>query len=120
MALIKCPKCGKTISDSSDICFHCGCQLNLTKLDAHNKNDISNFQNELMGSSSNNAQNNENDTAKCPMCGSSSLSLQEKGFSYGKAAAGAVLVGGVGLLAGGIGAKKRKVVCLNCGNEFEI
>lgn len=27
MALIKCPECGKKISDKSTVCVHCGCPL---------------------------------------------------------------------------------------------
>lgn len=28
MALIKCPECGKQISDKSDVCIGCGCPIN--------------------------------------------------------------------------------------------
>lgn len=58
--------------------------------------------------------------AKCPKCGSTSLSGGKQGFGYGKAVAGAVLLGGVGLLAGGIGANKTVVTCLNCGYKFKM
>ena len=27
MALIKCPECGKKISDKADACINCGCPL---------------------------------------------------------------------------------------------
>lgn len=49
-----------------------------------------------------------------------SLSGGKQGFGYGKAVAGAVLLGGVGLLAGGIGANKTVVTCLNCGYKFKM
>ena len=58
--------------------------------------------------------------AKCPKCGSTSLSGGKQGFGVGKAVAGAVLLGGVGLLAGGIGANKTVVTCLNCGYKFKL
>ncbi len=58
--------------------------------------------------------------AKCPKCGSTSLSGGKQGFGLGKAVAGAVLIGGVGLLAGGIGANKTVVTCLNCGYKFKL
>jgi len=58
--------------------------------------------------------------AKCPKCGSTSLSGRKQGFGLGKAVAGAVLLGGVGLLAGGIGANKTVVTCLNCGYKFKL
>ena len=58
--------------------------------------------------------------AKCPKCGSTSLSGAKQGFGLSKAVAGAVLIGGVGLLAGGIGANKTVVTCLNCGYKFKL
>ena len=33
MALIKCPECGKEISDTCDHCIHCGYKLNQKKVD---------------------------------------------------------------------------------------
>ena len=35
-----------------------------------------------------------------------------------KAAAGAVLAGGIGLLAGTIGSNKIELTCLSCGNKW--
>ena len=58
--------------------------------------------------------------AKCPKCGSVSLSGSKQGFGIGKAVVGAALVGGVGLLAGGIGSNKTVVTCLNCGYKFKL
>lgn len=58
-------------------------------------------------------------TAKCPVCGSTSLTCNKQGFGIGKAVVGAVIAGPYGLLAGGIGANKQIVTCLNCGNKFK-
>lgn len=58
--------------------------------------------------------------AKCPMCGSTSLSGNKQGFGIGKAAVGAVMFGGIGLLAGGINANKTVVTCMNCGHKFKL
>ncbi|MBE2229953.1 MAG: hypothetical protein IAE96_04830 [Chitinophagaceae bacterium] len=55
---------------------------------------------------------------KCPKCGSTQITANKKGFSGKKAVAGAILTGGVGLLAGTIGSNKVKITCLGCGNEF--
>ena len=33
MALIKCPECGKEISDKANVCIHCGFPLNEQKED---------------------------------------------------------------------------------------
>src|ERR1700761_2984647 len=54
----------------------------------------------------------------CPKCGSNQLSANKKGFSGQKAVAGAVLTGGIGLLAGTIGSNKIKITCLACGHVF--
>lgn len=59
----------------------------------------------------------------CPNCNSKNVSFlqqDKKAFSVGKAAAGAVLTGGVGALAGFAGKKGNKQWhCKNCGNMFE-
>lgn len=57
--------------------------------------------------------------AKCPRCGSTSLSGNKKGFGIGKAVVGAALIGPLGLVAGNIGAHKVQVTCLNCGKKFK-
>lgn len=59
----------------------------------------------------------------CPNCHSKNVSFlqqDKKAFSVGKAAAGAVLTGGIGTLAGFTGKKGNKQWhCQNCGNMFE-
>jgi rubredoxin len=55
----------------------------------------------------------------CPKCGSDQIVAGKKGFSGTKAVAGAVLTGGIGLLAGTIGSNKIKITCLNCGHVFK-
>ncbi|HRY32063.1 MAG TPA: hypothetical protein P5531_03745 [Bacteroidales bacterium] len=54
----------------------------------------------------------------CPKCGSDQIVAQKKGFGVGKAAVGAILVGGIGLAAGAIGSKKIYLVCMSCGHRF--
>lgn len=58
--------------------------------------------------------------AKCPKCGSTSLSAQKKGFGIGKAVVGASLAGPLGLMAGNVNAKKVWVTCLKCGKKFKM
>ncbi len=65
------------------------------------------------------AENKAQAIACCPKCGSTSLSANRKGFGIGKAVIGASLVGGVGLAAGNIHAKKVIVTCLNCGHQWK-
>lgn len=57
--------------------------------------------------------------AKCPHCGSTSLSGNKKGFGIGKAVVGASALVPLGLVMGNIGAKKIKVTCLKCGKKFK-
>lgn len=56
---------------------------------------------------------------KCPKCGSQQLHAGGKGFGLGKAAAGAVLLGPVGLLGGLLGSKKIMITCLSCGHKWQ-
>lgn len=65
-------------------------------------------------------ENRQNGVACCPKCGSTSLSANKKGFGIGKAVVGAALTGGIGLVAGNIGAKKVWVTCLNCGHRWKM
>lgn len=58
------------------------------------------------------------DQIRCPKCGSSQIHADKKGYSVGKAVAGVVLTGGIGLAAGAIGANKIKITCLKCGYKF--
>lgn len=59
------------------------------------------------------------DKIKCPKCSSTQLTTDKKGFSGKKAVAGAVLTGGIGILAGTIGSNDVIITCLKCGNHFK-
>jgi tellurium resistance protein TerD len=54
----------------------------------------------------------------CPKCCSTEFQPFKKGFSLGKAAAGGLLLGPVGLLGGMIGANRVELVCLRCGHHW--
>lgn len=56
---------------------------------------------------------------QCPKCGSNQLTADKKGFSGKQAVAGAVLTGGIGLLAGTIGSNKVMITCLACGYQHK-
>lgn len=55
----------------------------------------------------------------CPKCNSTQWTANKKGFSGKKAVAGAILTGGIGLLAGTIGSGKVVMTCLACGHQFK-
>ena len=60
---------------------------------------------------------------ECPMCGEKAnwkeIDREKKGFSVGKAAAGAILFGPVGLVGGALGKKKALYYCGKCGFNHE-
>jgi len=55
---------------------------------------------------------------QCPMCGSTQITANKKGFGVGKALTGAVVAGPVGLLGGFVGSRKVKITCLKCGHSW--
>ena len=61
----------------------------------------------------------EEGVACCPRCGSTSLSLNKKGFGGGKATAGMFVAGVPGAVAGTFGMNKMKITCLNCGYTYK-
>ena len=93
MALINCSECGKQISDKAVSCPNCGNPIN--------------------------QQIQHEEYLCCPRCLSRELHAEHKGFSGGKALAGAIVTGGIGLLAGTIGSKDTQITCLKCGNKFK-
>lgn len=56
---------------------------------------------------------------KCPSCSSTQLTANKKGFSGAQAVGGAILTGGIGLLAGTIGSDTIIITCLSCGHKFK-
>ena len=61
---------------------------------------------------------------RCPRCSSTDTSLvgdTKKAFSVSKAAAGGILLGPVGLIAGGLGTKgKHQFMCNKCGKIYTV
>jgi len=60
---------------------------------------------------------------ECPMCGEKEkwkyIDDTKKGFSGGKALAGGILLGPIGLVAGALGKKKHLYICASCGFQHE-
>ena len=99
MALISCPECGKQISDKAAACPNCGYPISPQPQQVQ--------------------QPQQEEYLCCPRCGSRELHAEHKGFSGGKALAGAFLTGGIGLLAGTIGSRDTQITCLKCGKKFK-
>lgn len=97
MALIECPECGKRISDKAEVCPNCGYPMRKRQPES----------------------DTEKEYLSCPKCHSKELHAEHQGFSGGKALTGALLVGGIGILAGTIGNKEVRITCLKCGHHFK-
>ena len=138
-----CLHCGKENDEDSDFCAYCGNSFisNDTKKEIKEGKSLSSADSLLDEVLDRIAEEQEleeselekierkrleedrrryDNMAKCPKCGSTSLSGNKKGFGVGKALVGLAITGGVGLLAGGIGANKVIVTCMNCGHTFTI
>lgn len=127
---IICPNCGSSNSQDSNFCANCRTplsQMAIAKMKEQNETQLQQAQIKMQAMSLK-AQQDQlllqqqqySSMAKCPRCGSTSLSGNKKGFGIGKAVVGAALVGPLGLVAGNIGSKKVLVTCLNCGKKFKL
>ena len=58
--------------------------------------------------------------AKCPRCGSTSLSYDTKKLSIGRALVGDAIAGAPGAVLGGLSSKKGYAVCMNCGKKWKV
>lgn len=63
--------------------------------------------------------NTDNNKIRCPKCKSINVIGGKKGFSGTQAVGGAIITGGIGILAGTIGSNKVELSCLSCGNKFK-
>jgi DNA-directed RNA polymerase subunit M/transcription elongation factor TFIIS len=61
----------------------------------------------------------DTNVARCPKCGSTSITGNKKGFSLAKGALGVATVGAYGVVAAGHGKNKVLVTCLNCGKQWK-
>lgn len=58
--------------------------------------------------------------AKCPRCGSTSISYDTKKLSIGRAIVGDAVAGPTGAILGGLSSKKGYGVCLKCGKRWKL
>ena len=119
--LMICPKCGKTIKGDAKFCGYCGKKIIASKSVPISSSTtpgkiISSFPESQQVSTAKTSEN-ENNAAKCKYCGSTSLQAMKRGAKVGRAVVGALLVGPLGIAAGGVGMNNIKIVCLNCGKE---
>lgn len=118
-----CPNCGKELEVGSNFCRYCGHKvsgdikaeepaLDTKQLPIEDYDDDTYLDDQ-------DSEYNEAEKLSCIYCGSTNVYVHKKGFSGKKAAAG-VLVGGVaGALAGTIGSNDIEITCLDCGRKFK-
>jgi len=58
-------------------------------------------------------------TLMCPMCASTSLSANKKGYNGNTGGLGMAFMGTKGLALGMQGMNEVEITCLNCGNTFK-
>jgi len=112
----KCPNCGEfTANYKDENCIQCGCTWNQSP--AIKKSAPPTYYDELFKPIKPISEVQE-EQIKCPRCHSSNFSINKKGYSAGKAVAGVLLTGGIGLLGGFIGSEKVRVTCIKCGHSW--
>lgn len=109
MSIVSCPHCGRAANTEQSICNHCSWPLPEI-IETSSRSGAFIPSSAISGKSSS--------VVKCPQCGSQSIQLMKKGFGLGKAAAGGLMLGPVGLLGGAVGSNKVQRVCANCGHKF--
>ena len=113
MALIKCPDCGREVSDRAPACPHCGGPIGPTRTALRGEQPAVEPQRAQVATP----------PRKCIHCGSTELTYsdEKQGLGAGKAFLGAVAIGPLGLLAGAINRKKSRVLvrCNHCFKQFE-
>jgi tellurium resistance protein TerD len=116
---VKCEKCGANIKRHKSYCKNYGNEYHfnppLTCTHCGNTEIIATKRSDKPSYS----QPDVNDEIKCSQCGSTQITAGNKGFGLGKAAAGGILLGPIGLLGGFVGSKKVMVTCLKCGKQWQ-
>ena len=101
-----CPVCGYNKNISPNYCGKCKSNLSELSMKQETKNDTKSN------------KTDDNDEVRCPSCQSNQFTVSKKGFSAGKAVAGAVLLGPLGIAGGLIGSDDIVITCLKCGQKW--
>ena len=107
MALVRCGSCGNETSSYQERCGFCGAAVASLMPGGEAPGFAPNPTYVQPGG------------VHCPKCGSEQVAADNKGFGLGKAAAGLVLLGPLGLFGGLVGSKKIVVSCLACGHQWQ-
>ena len=107
-----CTNCGNKLGDTHAFCSQCGEPTTRTTTPVKNEMQQPALSQEA-------SVGTQAKKLKCPKCASDELTSGKKGFSGSQAVGGAILTGGIGILAGTIGSNKIKITCLACGFQFK-
>lgn len=144
--LVNCKYCGAEVSSDDIFCYSCGKLVNPEKYKEQRlqsieetrkqgeiislervkmQEQIAQIQHEKEMKTQRMIQEQEvadlYNTARCPKCGSTSLTSHKKGYGIGKGIAVTALTGNaLGLVAGNIGRNKVRVTCMKCGHQFKL
>ena len=94
-AIIQCPACKKDISSEAEVCIHCGYPLKKMLIKEGYRKE-SNPSHPRPSQSTN--------QLRCPKCGSTSITTEERGYS---------------LWIGWYGANEKKNLCQSCGYKWK-
>ncbi len=138
-----CTKCGARLADDCKFCTSCGNRIDYSVTNTQSPNVMSNEelnlriqaqqmqmqqqQLRIQQEQLRMQQEQFNSMLRCPKCGSTSISGNQKGYGVVKGGLGALALGAVtggvgavvGLGAGNIGKKKVICTCMNCGYKFK-
>lgn len=103
-----CSKCGEELTKTDIFCSKCG---------ERSKNKVADESSQVVAPIKTKAVSGNK--IKCPKCQSDNIIGGKKGFSGANAVGGAILTGGIGILAGTIGSNKVELSCLSCGKKFK-
>lgn len=75
---------------------------------------------EILNKISNSDTDSDDKIARCPKCGSPSITVDRKRLSLGRAAVGGVLAGSIGAAVGAVTSKKNICICMKCGHKWKL
>jgi RNA polymerase subunit RPABC4/transcription elongation factor Spt4 len=110
---LRCYSCGFSMSNNNNFVEPTPTSSIKSEIEAHQPIEAIQYSNPFKAVST-------EPELKCPKCGSTHITSNKKGYSAGKAIAGVVLAGGIGLLGGFLGSGKVKITCLKCGHSWNV